>query len=80
MFEHEPERFGETKNRVGRFALGIREMEDREIGAVNVVVTVNQEKLHAATYPKPATRPRIFGWTAQRLAVRGGAKPKSLAE
>jgi hypothetical protein len=47
MFEHEAERFRETENGVGRFALRVGEMEDREIGAVNVVVTVNEEQLHA---------------------------------
>ena len=44
MFQHEPERFGESENCVGRFAAGIREMQNREIRAVNVVVTIDQQE------------------------------------
>jgi hypothetical protein len=50
MFQHQPEGFRETEDGVGRFALRIREMEDREIGAVNVVVTVDEEKFHGGEY------------------------------
>jgi len=30
MFQHQPDRFGETENRVGRFAAGVAQVRDRE--------------------------------------------------
>jgi hypothetical protein len=52
MFDHEPERFGEPENCVRRFAPGVRQVLDREKRPVNVVVTVDEEQLHASKVAK----------------------------
>jgi hypothetical protein len=49
MFDHEPERFREPEDRVGRFAPGVRKILDREKRPVNVVMPVDEEQLHAFT-------------------------------
>jgi hypothetical protein len=59
MFQHQAQSFRETKNGVCRIATRIREMEDREIRAVNVVMPVDQEKLHALIL-KQANDPPTF--------------------
>jgi hypothetical protein len=46
MFNHQPQGFCETENRVGRFALGIREVGDSEKRAINVIVTIDKQEFH----------------------------------
>jgi hypothetical protein len=46
MFEHEPKRFGESEDRVRRFAARIRKILNGKEGAVNVVMPVDQKQLH----------------------------------
>src|ERR1700761_5046573 len=48
MFHHKPQRFRKTKNGVGRFASGIREIRDGEKRPINVVMTVDQQQSHRA--------------------------------
>ena len=47
MLNHEPQRFRETEDRVCRFATGIRQIQNRKVRAVNVVVAIDQEQFHA---------------------------------
>jgi hypothetical protein len=60
MFQHEPERFGESKDGVSRFAAGIRKVKDREIGAVNVVMTVNEQEFHCGMLAQARGTPTEF--------------------
>jgi hypothetical protein len=60
MFEHEPERFRESKDRVSRLAAGIRKVLDREKGAVNVVVSVDQKQLHAGKVAREQRFPSLL--------------------
>ena len=46
MFQHQPQRFGETKNGIGRFAPGIREIRDGKKRPVDVIMTVNEQQSH----------------------------------
>src|ERR1700674_5089766 len=67
MFDHEPERFRESKDRVGRFAPGIREVLDREKRAVNVVVAVDQKQLHGGKVTKEDARCEIRDARSSRI-------------
>jgi hypothetical protein len=60
MFEHEPERFRESKDRVSRLAAGIRKVLDRKKGAVNVVVSVDEEQLHAGNLAREQRFPSLL--------------------
>ena len=46
IFQHAPDRFGESVDRIGRFAAGIGKILDREKRSVNVVMSVDQKELH----------------------------------
>jgi hypothetical protein len=60
MFEHQPERFRESEDGVGRFAAGIGKILDREKGAVNVVMPVDQKQLHVGNLAKEQPFPKIL--------------------
>jgi hypothetical protein len=49
MFEHEAQSFGESEDRVCRFAARIGEILDREKGAIDIVMPVDQKQFHLET-------------------------------
>ena len=51
---------GESKDGVRRFAAGIREVQDREIGAVNVIMAIDQEEFHRVRLAKAKATPTNF--------------------
>ena len=65
MFNHEPERFRESEDRVRRFASGIRQVLNRKKRTVNVIVSVDEEQLHAGNV---AERPRLFTVFSKELS------------
>src|SRR5437764_2512759 len=46
MFQHQPQRFGETENRIGWFAARVAQVRDREKRAINVIMPVDQKQFH----------------------------------
>jgi hypothetical protein len=60
MFDHEPKRFREPEDCVGRFASRIGEVLDREKRAVNVVMSVDEEQLHVNNLARERPFPNLM--------------------
>jgi hypothetical protein len=87
MFQHKSERFGESKDGIGRFAAGIRKVKDREIGAVNVVMTVNEQESHGGMLAQACGTPTefwcgatILSTTCHPEAAERGEGPRSCSQ
>jgi hypothetical protein len=77
MFDHEPERFRESENRVGRFAPGIRKVLDREKRPVNVVMPVDEEQLHATNVARARWFPILLLMILILLLILGCGDDRS---
>ena len=66
MFQHQAESLSETKDRVRRLPARIREVQDREIGAVNIIMAIDQEEFHRVRLAKAKATPTNFLCSAVR--------------